>query len=76
MVYVHGILYRYVPCVCLSYDLRHNDNAGFDLFTLLSKSINVRMILAEHRVGNFKKFNPGKIVERDNLAGWEAILYY
>lgn len=70
----HGIMYQDVPCICKSYSIDFDESAGYDLETLLPRKIDVSMSLEEFRSGNFGKFNNYDIIERDNLAGWEAVI--
>tara|TARA_R100001377_G_scaffold38540_1_gene21455 strand:+ start:1263 stop:2282 length:1020 start_codon:yes stop_codon:yes gene_type:complete len=72
----HGILYEDVPCICKDYSLSYNENAGFNLETLLPRQIKITMKLEENRTGDFGVFdatNQNTRV-RDNLAGWESVV--
>lgn len=72
----HGELYQNIPCICNSYDISYDKNAGMDVESLLSRRILVTMHLEEFRAGNFGKFNKEskQITDRDNVTGWEAII--
>jgi hypothetical protein len=71
----HGILYQDIPCVCTSYSIDFEEQAGYDLDTLLPRKIKISMKLEELRTGDFGDFEPkGEAVKRDNLAGWEAVV--
>jgi hypothetical protein len=70
----HGILYRDVGCVCQSYSIKFDEKAGFDLRTLLPRSIIVNMKLMEVRVGDFSIFEPGHAVKKYNNVGWEVLI--
>jgi len=72
----HGELYNNIPCICHSYNISVDGKAGMDRRTLLSRRIKVDMDLEEFRAGNFGKYDPTQLitVERDNVAGWEAII--
>ena len=74
----HGSLYQNVPCVCKSYNISYDKTAGMDVQSLLSRRILVEMDLEEFRAGNFGDFKrTSKIMaDRDNVAGWEAIIQY
>jgi hypothetical protein len=74
----HGELYQNVPCICHSYDISYDKNAGMDVATLLNRRIEVSMQLEEFRAGNFGKFDRSskQILDRDNVAGWEAVIAY
>jgi len=72
----HGIMYQDVPCICKDYSISIDETAGYDAETLLPRLIKVRMNLEEFRAGDFGEFDPNSNnpFERDNLAGWEAVL--
>tara|TARA_R110002051_G_scaffold99563_1_gene169969 strand:- start:4442 stop:5389 length:948 start_codon:yes stop_codon:yes gene_type:complete len=74
----HGELYQNIPCICKSYDISYDKNAGMDVDSLLSRRILVTMNLEEFRAGNFGEFDRTStdLLERDNVAGWEAIIAY
>lgn len=70
----HGILYQDIPCVATDYKIDYDKGHGADLKTLLPRVISFELNLQEIRVGNFGDFNVKQIIERDNSAGWEAII--
>lgn len=71
----HGIMYQDIPCICNSYSIDYNEAAGYDLDTLLPRQIKINLKLEELRTGDFGEFAPqGNPIERDNLAGWEAVV--
>lgn len=70
----HGILYKDVPCVCVSYKIDHESDAGFDRNTLMPRLISVSMSLMEVRHGDFTRYEFSKSEKRDNVVGWEAIV--
>ena len=71
----HGILYQDIPCVCTDYSIDYNEAAGYDLDTLLPRQLKVNLKLEEFRTGDFGEFAPkGNPIQRDNLAGWEAVV--
>lgn len=70
----HGIMYQDIPCICTNYSIEYEEMAGYDLRTLLPRRIKITMSLEELRVGNFRTFDPANSIERDNLAGWEAVV--
>jgi len=71
----HGIMYQNIPCICTDYSIDFNEAAGYDMDTLLPRQIRVTMKLEELRTGDFQDFMPkGNPVQRDNLAGWEAVI--
>ena len=72
----HGILYQDIPLICKDYSIQHMEEAGYDSETLLPRVIKVTMNLEEFRAGNFGEFNPNSAFppDRDNLAGWEAVI--
>jgi hypothetical protein len=71
----HGILYQNIPCICTNYSIDYNEAAGYDPDTLLPRQLKVTLKLEEFRTGDFGEFDPkGTPIERDNLAGWEAVV--
>lgn len=72
----HGIMYQDIPCICTDYSIEANEAAGYDVDTLLPRQLKVSLKLEELRTGDFGKFDPksSNIVQRDNLAGWEAVV--
>ena len=72
----HGIMYEDVPCICRDYTLAYNEAAGYDLETLLPRQLQITMKLEETRTGDFGEFNAHSQYarQRDNLAGWEAVI--
>ena len=72
----HGMLYQNIPCICKSYNLSYEPAGGMDRDTLLSRRIKVNMNLEEFRAGNFGEFKGSSehLLDRDNAAGWEAII--
>ena len=67
-----GTLYQAVPCICKSYNLSWDEDAGYHLETLTPRRLKIDLVLEEVRVGNFGAYDAGTYIERDNLAGWEA----
>ena len=70
----HGILYQDIPCICTDYSLSYNEEAGYDINTLLPRQLKVTMKLEEIRTGDFQEFDTTNIIKKDNLAGWEAVV--
>ena len=70
----HGLSYQDVPLLCRDYSIKVVEEAGYDMETLLPLRIKISLSTVENRTGNFDKFNPGKAIKRDNLAGWEAVI--
>jgi len=76
----HGIMYQDVPCICTQYSFSIPDASPMDIDTLLPHQISVTMQLEEIRTGNFGEFrgigkdNNATMIQRDNLAGWEAVI--
>ena len=74
----HGIMYQDIPCICTDYSIQFKESAGYDINTLLPRQISISMNLEEIRTGDFGAFDPTTSskysVQRDNLAGWEAVI--
>jgi len=69
-----GTLYQSVPCICKSYNLSWEDEAGYHLETLTPRRLTVALTLEEVRVGDFGQYEPAKFVKGDNLTGWESAI--
>ena len=65
----YGILYDNVPCVCDSYNIDYDENAGFDLKTLMPRRLFINMSLRETRTNANSLSRP-----EDKIQGWEVIL--
>jgi len=70
----HGPLYMNSPCVVEDYKISIDQSSNYEVETLLPYTIKVSMSLLESRTGNFGGYESGKLIDGDNLAGWEAIL--
>ena len=67
-----GAMYQSVPCIVKSYNISWEENAGYDLETLVPRRVKIGLQLQEVRVGNMGKYDPAQFMNRDNIAGWEA----
>ena len=65
----YGMLYDNVPCVCDSYSLNYDENAGFDMKTLMPRRLFIDMSLKETRTFAQSASRP-----EDKIKGWEVIL--
>lgn len=72
----HGASYSDVPLICRSYNIEVDQDAGYDLKTLLPHRTTITLDCAELRTGDFETFEPGKPVARDTIAGWEAVQHW
>lgn len=72
----HGTMYNNIPCVCTNYSVKIQNNAGYELLSLAPRQVEIQMNLSETRTGNgqFGDFKPFKLIEGENLAGWEAVI--
>lgn len=72
----HGTMYNNIPCVCTSYNVRIISNSGYELLSLAPRQVEIQMNLSEYRTGNgqFGEFEPFKLVEGENLTGWESVI--
>ena len=55
------------------YDISVEEDAGYDLKTLLPNRMRITLNTSELRTGDFSSFRPGSPVKRDTVAGWEAL---
>lgn len=75
-----GPLYKRVPFIVEKYQIQVENNAGFDVSTLLPNRIKITLNMEELRVGNFGdyaafSFNNGQSLQSaENVAGWEYIM--
>jgi hypothetical protein len=70
----HGAMYQDVPCVCASYNISHDEKAGYDRDTILPRVIKVSMQLHEYRPQSLDGFKHKDPTRLDNLPGWEAVV--
>lgn len=71
---LHGSLFDDIPCICTNYTVSPVEEAGYDKDTMLPRRIKYSMVLEELRAGDYKKYERGNIVKRDNVVGWEAVI--
>lgn len=69
----HGILYQDIPCVCKDYSFEIKEDVLYDVRTLMPVILGIKLSLEEVRTGDFTNFEKGKLIKRDNLAGYEAL---
>ena len=69
-----GTLYQSVPCICKSYNIAWEEDAGYHMETLTPRRLKVDLTLEEIRVGDFGHYEPAKYLVRDNLTGWESAI--
>ena len=67
----HGMMYMSVPCICESYKISHEEQAGYDQMTYLPRRLKVEMSLREVRLRG-RDFAPGSGTAR-NITGWDAL---
>ena len=70
----HGTMYQSVPCICKSYNLAWEEEAGFDLQTLTPRRLIINVELEELRSGDFTTYDETDIIKRNNLTGWESAI--
>ena len=69
-----GTMYQSVPCICKSYNLSWEEEAGYDLHTLTPRRLAINLELEELRSGNFGTYSPNDFIARNNLTGWESAI--
>jgi len=67
----HGMMYMGVPCICDSYKVAHDENAGYDAITFLPRKLDITMNLREVRLRG-KDFEPGGDKSR-YMPGWDSL---
>jgi len=70
----YGTMYQQVPCICKSYNISFEESTTYDLTTLTPFRVNFSLNLEEIRLGDFGKYEPAKVIQRDNLTGWESVI--
>lgn len=70
----HGPMYANVPCLVEDYNVKVNEEAGYEAQTLTPKQIQISLNLVESRTGDFGKYQAGRVITGDNLTGWESII--
>jgi hypothetical protein len=70
----HGPIYNNVPCIAQNYNIEINDDAGYDVHTLCPLQLDIKLDLAEVRMGDFGEYQVGKFIKGDNTTGWESVL--
>jgi len=70
----HGLMYQDIPCICTDFNISYEENAGYDVDTLLPRIIRIEMKLEEVRTGDFGAGSDNYYVTKDNLKGWEAVI--
>lgn len=72
----HGVMYQDIPCIAKSYGFSiGGESSTYHVDTLLPTDITFNLDLEEFRTGDFDKFEKYTPIKRDNLAGYEAILF-
>jgi hypothetical protein len=79
----HGVMYRNIPCICKSYSITNEEQAGYERTSFLPRRIKVSMDLYEVRLDVITKNSilSGLGVEEireievnDSLRGWETVI--
>jgi hypothetical protein len=70
----HGVMYQNVACLCTDYSINMKEGWGYDVHTMMPRSIDIKMNLEELKAGNFQEYKYGEIINQDNLNGWESII--
>ena len=67
----HGIMFMNVPCICTSYNIDNDEEAGYDPITLLPRRIKISLSLREVRLRG-SSFAPSEGTSR-NMPGWDSL---
>jgi hypothetical protein len=70
----HGVMYQNVACLCTNYSINIKEAWGYDVNTMMPRSIDIKMNLEELKAGDFQEYNYGEIINQDNLNGWESTI--
>ena len=78
----HGILYNNIPCICEKFSIDFDENAGYDLRSLMNRKIKIGMSLAENRItaavaegGGAMPYKP-YTNQGDVMPGWGSLFKY
>ena len=70
-----GPLYQDVPCIAMKYNLEMDDQAGYDIATMLPRRVTFNLDLQEVRVGDFSTHSPEPFgPSDDNVPTWDSVL--
>jgi hypothetical protein len=70
----HGVMYQNVACLCTDYSINIKEGWGYDVHTMMPRSIDIKMNLEELKAGDFQEYKYGEITQQDNLNGWESMI--
>ena len=70
----HGVMYQNVACLCTNYSINMKEGWGYDVNTMMPRSIDIKMNLEELKAGNFQEYKYGEIINQDKLNGWESTI--
>ena len=70
----HGVMYQNVACLCTDYSINIKEGWGYDVHTMMPRSIDIKMNLEELKAGDFQEYKYGEIIQQDNLNGWESMI--
>ena len=68
----HGIMFMTVPCICTSYTIDNDEEAGYDPITLLPRRIKISLSLREVRLRG-GDFQPDTAGSSKLMPGWDSL---
>jgi len=70
-----GPLYQDVPCIASKYSLESDQQAGYDISTMLPRRVTFNLDLHEVRVGDFTSHSPERFgPSDDNVPTWDSVV--
>lgn len=70
----HGTMYNNIPCIVDNYNIKINQEVGYEVESLTPKQFEISMNLMEQRVGDFGEFKSTDVIKGDNITGWESVI--
>ena len=70
----YGIMYSNIPTIASNYNISIDENAGYDVVSLLPRRINISLTLNEVLDDTSVGFRSGTTSSEDSVHGWEEVV--
>tara|TARA_R110000824_G_scaffold351071_1_gene538001 strand:+ start:27274 stop:28218 length:945 start_codon:yes stop_codon:yes gene_type:complete len=70
----YGIMYSNIPTIASNYNISIDENAGYDVVSLLPRRINISLTLNEILDDTSVGFRSGTTSSEDSVYGWEEVV--
>jgi hypothetical protein len=70
----YGIMYSNIPTIASNYNISIDENAGYDVVSLLPRRINISLTLNEILDDTSVGFRSGTTTPQDSVYGWEEVV--